>query len=153
MFIQDIYPPIYLCTSCRCSGNSAFVPDHLPRHQGCVFRVFCNFSETITWTPELFFPGFPHIVRTCAAFLPVCDIFIRDIFPENYLCTLCRCSGHFTFFLGQLPGHLGCFIQVFCTSTYPRDVQKTQKKQPGAQVIVPGKVQNFWSSFRMYTHM
>ena len=61
-FIQDIYPPIYLCTSCRCSGNSAFVPGHLPGHQGCVFRVFRIFSETITWTRGLFFSGFPHIV-------------------------------------------------------------------------------------------
>ena len=84
MFIQDIYPPIYLCTSCRCSGNSAFVPCHLPGHQGCVFRVFRIFSETITWTPGLFFLGFPHIPWICTAFLHVCDIFIQDIYPLNY---------------------------------------------------------------------
>ena len=95
MFIQDIYPPIYLCTSCRCSGNSAFVPRHLPGRQGCVFRVFRIFSETITWTPGLFFSGFPHIAVVffagfphipgiCTAFLHVCDIFIQDIYPLNY---------------------------------------------------------------------
>ena len=141
MFIQDIYPPIYLCTSCRCSGNSAFVPRHLPRHKGCVFRVFHIFSETITWTPGLFFsgflhiavvffPGFPHIPRRCTAFLPVCDIFIRDIFPANYLCTSRRCSRHFAFFPGQLPRHLGCFIQVFCTSKCP--MLSHQKRAPDA---------------------
>ena len=79
-----------------------------------------NYPDT-----RLFFLGFPHIAGTCTAFLPVCGIFIRDIYPENYLCTSCRCSRHFAFFPGQLPGHLGCFIQVFCTSTCPRDVQKT----------------------------
>ena len=196
MFIQDIYPPIYLCTSCRCSGNSAFVPHHLPGHQGCVFRVFCIFSETIYLDTRvvfsgfphiavvffagflhipgictaflhvcdiyiqdiyplyldtrLFFLGFPHIAGTCTAFLPVCDIFIRDIYPANYLCTSCRCSRHFTFFPGQLPGHLGCFIKAFCASTCPRDVQKTRKKQPGVRVIVPGKVRNFRSIFGMH---
>ena len=152
MFIQDIYPPIYLCTSCRWSGNSAFVPGHLPRHQGCVFQVFRIFSETITWTPGLFFSGFLHIVRTCTAFLPVCDIFIRDIYPENYLCTSCRCSGHFVFSQDNYPN---TWVVLFRFSTHLHVLgmcRKPEKKQPGVRVIVPGKVQNFRSIFGMYTN-
>ena len=40
IFIQDIYPPDYLCTSLRCSENSVFFLGHLPRYQGCFYRVF-----------------------------------------------------------------------------------------------------------------
>ena len=88
-------------------------PPSLPGHQGCVFRVFRIFSETITWMPGLFFSGFLHITGTCTAFLPVCEIFIRDIYPANYLCTSCRCSGHFAFFPGQLPRLPGLFYSGF----------------------------------------
>ena len=92
MFIQDIYSPIYLCTSRRCSGNSAFVSGHLPRHQGCVFRVFHIFFETITWTPGLFFWVFRTLLGHVLHFY-LCVTYLS----ANYLCTFCRCFGHFAF--------------------------------------------------------
>ena len=71
------------CTSCRCSGNSArswaIYPD-----RGCYFWAFHtlhradapDFLGTFTWTPGLFFWGFPHSTETCTSFLPACDIFV-----------------------------------------------------------------------------
>ena len=82
-----------MCTSCRCSGNSAFSPGHLHRHQGYFFRVFRTslrhvlqfymcviagnffvhilqmlrqfriFPGSFTWTPGLFFWGFRTSLR------------------------------------------------------------------------------------------
>ena len=118
---------------------------YIPR----MLRKFRTFPGTITQTPGCFFRVFRTLLGHVLHF-DLCDIVIRDIYPENYLCTSCRCSGHVAFFPGQLPGHLGCFTQVFCTSTCPRDVRKTQKKQPGVWIIVPGKVRNFRSIFGMY---
>ena len=126
-----------MCTSCRCSGNSAFSWD-IYLDTGFSFLVFQTlhhgdalaFLGTFTHTPGLFvsgfctayggcflglskhyimqmirffwghwpghqccfLSGFPHSPGTCASFLHVCNIFIWDIDPWNYLCTSCRCS-------------------------------------------------------------
>ena len=130
MFIRDIYPPIYLCTSCRCSGNSAFVPCHLPGHQGCVFRVFRTFSETITWTPGLFFSGFPHIpvVFFCGfsahsrdmycIFTSVWHIYSRHL-PTKLLVYMLRMLQKFRTFPGTITWTPGCF---FGFSAHYRDM-------------------------------
>ena len=103
MFNQDIYSPIYLCTSCRCSGNSAFVPCHLPRHKGCVFWVFCIFSETITWTPGLFFLSFLHIPGMYTAFYHFSHLLLGTYEVDQFLD------------LGYLEGTHSCMVYVIHT--------------------------------------
>ena len=71
--IQDIYPPYYLCTFCRCSKNSAFSWDtHL--HTMVVFPRFSPFfPRTIIWTPGLFFffrfSAHPWDIYMCISYL------------------------------------------------------------------------------------
>ena len=42
---------------------------HIPQ----VLRQLCIFPRSFTWTPGLFFLGFPHIPGTCTALLHVFD--------------------------------------------------------------------------------
>ena len=85
-------------TSSRCSSFSWDIYMDMGVVFLWVFRTLhhadaLDFLWTFTWTPGLFFGGFPHSTETCTSFLPVCDIFVYDTYPWNYLSTSCRCSG------------------------------------------------------------
>ena len=74
---------------------------HLPGHGGCflglsehyIMQMLQFFLGHLPGHQRCFLSGFPHSPGTCDSFLHVCNIFIWDIDPWNYLCTSWRCSG------------------------------------------------------------
>ena len=108
IFIPDIYPPNYLCTSCQCSRNfafsqdiyldtgivflrfSTFFPGHLPGHQACSSLVFNISPRTFTWTPELFsLRFFTHPQDMYCSFTCVYPIYLGHLLSKvTYSATL-----------------------------------------------------------------
>ena len=102
-----------------------FVSGHLPRQQGCYFRVFVHPADapailhlpgTFTWTrglfhfwvfPTLHHPDAPAFLRT---FTWTWGLFFFG-FSAHYIIQMLQ------LFLGHLPGHGGCFFSGFLHTT------------------------------------
>ena len=118
-------------------------PPSFTRTSGLCVSGFPHFFWDNYLDAKVVFFSFPHITRTCTAFLPVCEIFIRDIYPANYLCTSFRCSGHFAFFPGQLPGLPGLFYSGFPQIYMSQGCAENPKKTTWCPGNCPGKNAKF----------
>ena len=86
--------PIYLCTCCGCSRNSAFSQDIYP-NSGVVLADFL------------------HIPRTCTTFACVADIFHFGDLAANVVVHMTWMFQEFHIFPEHLSGHQGCFLMFF----------------------------------------